>query len=89
VVLIVVQVVELLLLEAERLRVANLLLVARHKERDRKEQVQADRVVLEVLAEEGSTSTTCSNGCQQFLSLMLRSATQSSFPVRRALIQLA
>jgi len=88
VVLIVVQVVELLLLEAERLRVANLL-VARDKEQGGQEQVQAARVVLGVDAVEDSTSTTCSNGYQQFLSLMLRSATQSSFPVRRALIQLA
>jgi hypothetical protein len=86
--LIVVQVVELLLPEAQRLRVVSRL-AARDKDRDLKEQVLAARVVLGVDAVEDSTSTTSSNGYQQFPSLMLRSATQSSFPVRRALIPLA
>ena len=35
-----------------------------------------------------SISTTCSSDCQLFLWPMLRSATLSSFPVRRELIQL-
>ena len=85
--LIVVQVVELLLL-AERLRVVSRL-AARDKDRDLKEQVPAARVVLGVDAVEDSISTTSSNGYQQFPSLKLRSARQSSFPVRRELIPLA
>jgi len=45
--------------------------------------VLVDRVVVRVV---GSTSTTCLSGCRLFQSRMLRSATLSSFPVRRVSI---